>query len=90
MNTLLVGYDLNRPGQDYDELIEKLKGCPNWWHHLDSTWLIKANLTLEQLRNQLTPFLDKNDESLVADMTGNAAAWKGFTERGSSWIKENL
>lgn len=40
MNTLLVGYDLNRPGQNYTELIEYLKSQVTWWHHLDSTWLV--------------------------------------------------
>jgi hypothetical protein len=37
MNTLLVGYDLNKPGQDYAELKEYLKAQGTWWHALDST-----------------------------------------------------
>jgi hypothetical protein len=86
----MVGYDLNRPGQEYAELIEKLKSYPKWWHYLDSTWLIKANLTHIQLRDQLTPYLDTNDELLVIDVSGDAAAWRGFSHDASQWIKDNL
>ncbi len=39
MNTLLVGYDLNRPGQDYEDLTKFLKDQSTWWHALDSTWI---------------------------------------------------
>jgi hypothetical protein len=40
--TMLVGYDLNKPAQDYPKLIEKLKNFSAWWHHLDSTWLVRT------------------------------------------------
>ncbi len=90
MATLLVGYDLKKPGQDYDPLIDKLKSFGTWWHHLDSTWLIKTEHTPKAVRDVLKPLIDANDELLVIDVSGRAAAWMGFNQRGSEWIKDNL
>lgn len=42
--TLLIGYDLNAPGQDYGDLIEAVKASGARWHYLDSTWLVKTSL----------------------------------------------
>lgn len=90
MRTFLVGYDLNEPGQDYEPLYEKLKSFGTWWHHLDSTWLLQADMQAVDLRDQLKPLLDSSDELLVIDVTGDAAAWTGFNKRGSEWISNHL
>lgn len=90
MKTMLVGYDLNKPSQDYDKLIAVLKDYPNWWHHLDSTWFIKTNDSNITVRDHLKQFIDASDKLLVVDVTSDAAAWTGFNEKGSEWIKSNL
>lgn len=91
MATLLIGYDLNRPGQNYPELFDAIKALgTTWWHHLDSTWIVVANLTPVQVRDRLGRHLDAGDELLVMDVSGDAAAWKGFDERGSQWLRDNL
>jgi hypothetical protein len=90
MRTYLIGYDLNKTGQNYKDLIEKIKATfTYWWHHLDSTWIVKSNLTAAQIRDLLKPFIDSNDELLVAGLTGESA-WTGFDERGSKWLRENI
>lgn len=90
MRTLLVGYDLKSPGQNYAALIAALKSYGTWWHHLDSTWLIRTTESTSAVRNALVVHLDPNDELLVVDVTGGPAAWKGFNDRGSDWIQQNL
>ena len=87
----MVGYDLNKPGQDYSSLVKALKAYPNWWHHLDSTWVIKNFLTWTavQIRDDLTPHMDSNDELLVVRLAGEGA-WKGFPQVGSDWLMTNL
>lgn len=90
MATYMVGYDLNRPGQDYKDLIgaiEKLSGTR--WHCLDSTWLIVTDRSAKEIRDALKPHLDGNDELLVAKMAGEGA-WAGFNEECSSWLSNNL
>lgn len=90
MRTLLVGYDLNRPGQEYDSLIARIKQYPRWWHHLDSTWLINTDHSAVQVRDELKRFLDSGDELIVIDVSDRPAAWVGFSKRGADWLREHL
>jgi hypothetical protein len=90
MGTLLIGYDLNKNDSDYFELIDAIKTMGAWWHHLDSTWLVKTDLNAVAIRDALRPHLDANDELLVVDVTDDARAWCGFSEKGSKWLKETF
>ena len=77
--TYLIGYDLNKSGQDYKTLIEETKKLGNWWHCLDSTLIVKSTLTAIAIRDHLKKFIDKNDELLVVCLTGEGA-WTGFSD----------
>lgn len=85
----LIGYDLNKSGQDYKTLIDEIKKLGTWWHCLDSTWIIKADSSCELIRNHLKKFIDSNDELLVVCLTGEGA-WIGFSNECSNWLKNNL
>ncbi len=87
--SMLISYDLNRPGQDYETLIKAIKALGGWWHHLDSTWIVKTTSTAVQVRDTLRRHIDANDELLVVVLTGEGA-WAGFDVKGSKWLKENL
>lgn len=89
MTTYIVSYDLNAPGQQYKPLIEYLESLPNWWHHLDSTWVVVTPLSPAELRDTIGAFLDANDELLVVKSAG-VGAWRGFADRASQWLKSNL
>jgi len=90
MASYMIGYDLNTPGKDYTSLIEAIKRLgSNWWHCLDSTWIIKHQGPAPAIRDVLSPLLDRNDELLVACLTGESA-WVGFDEQCSKWLKDNL
>jgi len=89
MNSYLIGYDLDKPGQDYKDLFEAIKALGSWWHCLDSTWIIKSNLSSEAIRNILMKVMDNNDKLLVARLSGEAA-WFGFDQQCSDWLKNNL
>lgn len=91
MAAFLIGYDLNKPAQNYTGLIEAIKrlGNGSWWHHLDSTWIIKSQSSAVAIRDALLPYIDKNDELLVVKLT-NEAAWWGFNMEGSNWLKSQL
>jgi hypothetical protein len=87
----MIGYDLNRPGQDYSDLIDAIKRISGgrWWHCLDSTWIITTDLSAVQIRDQLRQHVDQNDELLVAGLTGEAA-WVGFNDQCSNWLTQSL
>lgn len=88
MGTLLVGYDLDKPGQNYAALEKKLKSLGAYWHCLDSTWMIKTNLTAAQLRDALKTILDLNDKLMVINVTGVNWAWLGFQGPCATWFND--
>lgn len=90
MHAYLISYDLNSPGQDYPSLIDAIKELSGtWWHHLDSTWIIRHAGPATAIRDALNAHIDSNDELLVVQLTG-VAAWTGFSKKGSDWLKNNL
>lgn len=89
MKTYIIGYDLNRPGQNYAELFKAIKTYPNWWHYLDSTWIIKTVDSAKEIRDNLRLHIDEGDELLVIRYQGDAA-WAGFDEKASKWLRDNL
>jgi hypothetical protein len=90
MNKFVIGYDLLKPGQDYTSLFAAIKSVgSNWWHCLDSTWIAITNRTAMQVRDYLPPYMDANDELLVISCT-SSAAWRGFDDQNSNWLKNNL
>jgi len=91
MTTYIVGYDLtHKDGHDYTNLINALKkSFSNWWHNLDSTWVIVTSLSAVQVRDTLRPHMHRDDKLLVVQSAG-IGAWSGFAESGSTWLKDNL
>jgi len=87
-NLFMICYDLNSPGQDYTELITQIKSYGTWWHHLDSTWIIKSKKTAVEIRDHLGKYIDTNDELLVVKF-GDAWAGKGFEEKAYNWLRNN-
>jgi len=89
MATILIGYDLNKQ-KNYASLIEAIKGLGStWWHHLDSTWIIKTDYSCVQVRDALRKHIDNDDELLVVGLNG-VGAWAGFAPNGSQWLKDHL
>lgn len=89
MKSYMIGYDLNKSGQDYTKLTEEIKKLGNWWHCLDSTWIVKSDSTAVEIRDHLKKFIDSNDELLVARLSGEGA-WTGFNTNCSDWLLKNL
>lgn len=86
MPTLLIGYDLNRPGQRYDDLIDAIKSLGTWWHHLDSTWIVDTSLGASQVRDRLSRTIDAGDELLVVDVTNRNWASRGLPQPANTWL----
>jgi hypothetical protein len=88
MAIYLISYDLNKPGQDYADLIAAIKRLGTWWHYLDSTWVVEHDGPAMTIRDALFPNLDRNDELLVVRL-GKDWAWYGRTDAGQ-WLQRNL
>lgn len=85
----LVTYDLNKPEQNYSGLFEFLKSNKNWWHHLDSTWLIKSDEEIEIFKNKVKAQIDDNDSLLIINVTDDK--YKGWlTKKAWDWLRNNI
>jgi hypothetical protein len=89
MNVYVIGYDLNSPrgADDCANLTNAIKAFAAWWHHLDSTWIVRTNLTAIQVCDYLKPFLDSGDELLVIRV-GPEWASLGVKTPGNDWLAE--
>ncbi len=83
----LISYDLNKPGQNYDDLYEAIKELGIWWHYLDSTWLVKADLNATQIRDHLRKTTDDNDHFLVIGVTNEFDGW--LPEKAWEWLRQH-
>ncbi len=82
---LLITYDLNQRGQNYQNLTEAIKCLGQWWHYLDSTWLVKTHLTTEQVANRLKQQIDDNDNFLVIEVNPHTSqGW--LPQEAWNWI----
>lgn len=81
-----VTYDLKKPGQNYGDLIKKIKTLGTTWAHpCESHWLINTNLNANEIFNQLKPFIDSNDNVLVVKFDVNDySGW--LSKEIWSWI----
>lgn len=88
MNSMIISYDLLKPGHRYDALIEAIKSYGTWAHITESTWFIKTDQTCSQVRDTLSSAIDNNDLLFVAKLTG-AAAWTKVL-CSNDYLKNNL
>jgi hypothetical protein len=88
--TLLIGYDLNRPGQRYNDLIDAIKSLGTWWHYLDSTWIVDTQLHAPQVRDRLSGKIDDDDELLVVDVTNQNWASRGLPQPANAWLSRHV
>ena len=88
MKTLIVSYDLHRPEQNYDKLLQKIRAYGSWAKLGGSAYLIITSQTVTQVRDNLGSVLDSND-SLFVGTCPVPSGWKGLSEEVSKWILEN-
>lgn len=72
---VLITYDLNRPGQNYDDLHGAIKELGTWAHPLESTWIIDTSYTTSQIYTHLKSRMDANDFVFAVRITEDWASY---------------
>lgn len=85
----VVSYDLNFPGQRYEDLTALLNKEGAWARIGGSVFLLESDKTPVELRDLFKVVLDSNDK-LYVGLVMAPAAWTGMPEKVSEWIKERL
>lgn len=90
MPARVIGYDLSKPGQEYDDLFEAIKNVgTTWWHCLDSTWIVITDQSPSDIRDALSSHLDANDSLAVFTLTSGWAT-TGLSDDCNDWLHNNL
>lgn len=89
MPARLITYDLSKPGQDYSDLHDAIKGIGTWWHCLESTWIVITDATPAQVRDHLTGYLDADDSLVVFNLSGGWASYN-LSEECADWLQSNI
>ena len=91
MGTILIAYDIHPTrGELYDNLVEKIQSLGDWWHHLESTWIVRCAHSPREVRDQLKLYIGIDDQLLVIEISGDAAEWAGVNDAGNRWLKDNI
>jgi hypothetical protein len=85
----MITYDLNAEGQKYDKVIQAIKDSSDaWCTYWKSSYLIKSDLTPNQIQEKIKPNLDSNDRLLIIEVKNNYQGW--LSEEQWEWIKNNI
>lgn len=87
MSVLLITYDLQKPGQDYTDLLAKIRSF-NWAMLSESSYAIQTDLTPEAVYALLRPFMDANDQLYAIALK---RPYMGFGPTAvNDWLENNL
>ncbi|EOX4102479.1 CRISPR-associated protein Cas2 [Vibrio alginolyticus] len=86
-NNLFISYDLNSPGQNYDNVIKEIKTLGSWAKVQKSFWYVNSTLTASQAVNRVWAQMDQNDTLIVVDATNGDAAWQNLSNEVANHIK---
>lgn len=91
MAVYIVTYDLmnEQSSETYKRLIELIKKEGVWACLGGSSYLVESNLSAVELRNRYREVLDNND-LLFVGVVSAPAAWYGYSQQITDWIKAKL
>ena len=77
MSAYMITYDLNKSGQDYEGVIKAIKDSSiSWCSYWKSSYLIKSNLTANQISDKIKSYLDSNDTLIIVEAkNSNYQGW---------------
>jgi hypothetical protein len=98
MSVYLIGYDLRHKHiTDYKELFDAIKQISSdWWHCLDSTWLIEHPGPADTIWKSLVVHIHNasnkqiGDKLLVAQVVKNSQWTLSFDENCHQWLRKHL
>jgi len=87
----MLTYDLNSPGQKYDDVIKTIKDEISngvWCTFWKSSYLLRSDLTTDQMLDKLKPFLDQGDKFFITEIVDNKQGWLETDQW--KYINENI
>ena len=88
MSVILITYDLNSPGQNYEKLVGKIKKFDAWARLSESSYAVRTDLAPTRIFEILKPYVDPNDQIYLINLT-RPFAGQG-SEEVNKWLADNL
>ena len=87
MNVLLITHALNDADRDYAPFFNAIKSnSAEWWHYLDTTWIVVTDYTADRFARLLYPHMLKTDRLLVVKLQKEYQGW--LDEEAWPWLNE--
>jgi hypothetical protein len=67
---LFIAYDLDKPGQNYEGVHERIKSLGRWCQAQQSLFYVHTHLTAEEAHRHVFSAMDSNDKLMAVDATG--------------------
>ena len=64
-NNLFISYDLNSPGQNYADVIVKIKSLGSWAKIQQSFWYVDSVYSAQEATDIVKAVMDRNDSVIV-------------------------
>jgi hypothetical protein len=87
--TLLITYDLRKPGRDYTAVHTTIKTAGTWAKLTESAWLIRTSSSAGYWRDKLKSVVDANDKVAVFSVSGDWATL-GLDGDVVTWIHQHV
>ena len=86
---IAITYDLNKSGQDYDNLFKKIQSLGIAHHAIQNLWFLDTRTSLSDASSSLLSVMDKNDSLFICELAKNS--YKGWLPQSSwDWLNSRL
>lgn len=89
MKKYLITYELKDKSRDYNDLYEAIKKIGQWWHYLNSTWIIKAEeeSNPKNIYEKLSPCLASDDHIFISEID-STDSWGALPSKEAwDWLR---
>lgn len=86
---LLITYNKMDHSISIDNLHQSIqKSSESWWHHLNDTWIIRTNLTVNQVFNNIAPNITAKDRLMIVEIKKNYQGW--LSNDAWTWLNKEF
>lgn len=85
-----ISYDLKKPGQNYNDLINAIKSLGAWARPCESYWLVETELNSAAIYEFLKQYLDSNDVMLVSRFSNDDFSGRVNDSEIIQWVKDKV
>lgn len=85
---LLVTYALRTSEKDYNPFFQALQQQGEWWHFIESTWLISTKRTPQEVYSAVVGNITTSDALMIVPIT--RPYWGYLPKEAWDWIDKHL